>query len=61
MAMNKDMTTTQKIEYIKDYYKWHIIIAILIVIAIVCTIVHFATKEEYDIRLFYVGDRKSVV
>lgn len=56
MAMSKDMTTSQKIEYIKDYYKWHIIIALLIVIAIVCTVVHFATKEEYDIRLFYVGE-----
>ncbi len=56
MAMNKDMTTAQKIEYIKDYYKWHIIIALLVVIAIVLTIVHFATKEEYDIRLFYVGE-----
>ncbi len=56
MAMSKDMTTKQKIEYIKDYYKWHIIIALLIVIAIVCTVVHFATKEEYDIRLFYAGE-----
>ena len=56
MAMSKDMTTKQKFEYIKDYYKWHIIIALLIVIAIVCTVVHFATKEEYDIRLFYAGE-----
>lgn len=56
MAMNKDMTRKQKIEYIKDYYKWHIIIALLVVIAIVLTIVHYATKEEYDIRLFYVGE-----
>lgn len=56
MAMNKDMTTAQKLEYIKDYYKWHIIIAILLVAVLVFTIVHFATKEEYDIRLFYVGE-----
>ena len=56
MAMNKDMTTAQKLEYIKDYYKWHIIIALLLVAALVFTIVHFATKEEYDIRLFYVGE-----
>ena len=56
MAMNKDMTTAQKLEYIKDYYKWHIIIAILLVVTLVFTIVHFATKEKYDIRLFYVGE-----
>lgn len=56
MAMNKDMTLKQKIEYIKDYYKWHIIIALLLVAVLIFTIVHFATKEEYDIRLFYVGE-----
>ena len=56
MAMSKDMTTKQKIEYIKDYYKWHIIIALLLVVALIFTIVHFATKEKYDIRLFYTGE-----
>ncbi len=56
MAMRKDMTFSQKIEYIKDYYKWHIIIALLLVIALVFAIVHFATKEKYDVRLFYAGE-----
>ncbi len=56
MAMSKDMTTKQKIEYIKDYYKWHIIIALLVLFTIIFTAVHFLTKEKYDIRLFYVGE-----
>lgn len=42
-------------EYFWDYYKWHTIITIGIVICIAVTVVQCATKEKYDLTVTYAG------
>lgn len=45
-AILKNGTTKQKITYIWDYYKWHIIIPILVVSFIIWYIVHIITAPD---------------
>lgn len=42
----KALTTKAKIQYIWDYYRWHIIITILAIAFIISTIHHYATYRE---------------
>lgn len=55
MAMRKDMSFKEKAEYIIDYYKWWIILAVLALIVSVTVCVKLLTKERYDVSLVYAG------
>lgn len=38
------------------YYKWHVVVAIFLIIAITITTCQFITRTEYDIHIAYAGD-----
>ena len=45
-AVLQNGTTKQKISYIWDYYKWHIMIPIIVVIALISYIVNIVTRPD---------------
>ncbi len=45
-AVLENGTTKQKISYIWDYYKWHIMIPIIVVIALISYIVNIVTRPD---------------
>ena len=45
-AVLENDTTKQKISYIWDYYKWHIMIPLIVVIALISFIVNLVTKPD---------------
>ncbi len=53
--MAKELPFSEKIKYFFEYYKWHIIIPLVIVLLITLTIVQIVNKEEYDLKLSYYG------
>lgn len=56
MAMDKKMTPGKKAEYIWDYYKWHIIIAVTVIIVLAVSAYKYINKERYDAEIIYAGD-----
>lgn len=56
MAMDKNMTPKKKAEYIWDYYKCRIIIALAAIIVLAVSAYKFFTKEHYDAEIIYAGD-----
>lgn len=42
----KDLSKKAKVQYIWDYYRWHIIVAICLVAFVISMIVHYATYKE---------------
>ena len=42
----KDLSRKAKVQYIWDYYRWHIIVAICLVAFVISMIVHYATYRE---------------
>ena len=45
-AVLKNGTIKQKISYIWDYYKWHIMIPLIVVIALISYIVNIVTRPD---------------
>ena len=42
----KDLSKKAKVQYIWDYYRWHILVAICLVALVISMIVHYATYKE---------------
>ena len=42
----KDLSRKAKVQYIWDYYRWHIIAAICLVAFVISMIVHYAAYRE---------------
>ena len=51
----KDLSKKAKAQYIWDYYRWHIIIAICLVAFIISMIVHYATYKESVLDIIMVN------
>ena len=49
----KDIPKGQKIAYIWDYYKWHIIVVVVFVLACVSLVVQNLNKERYDSYILF--------
>ncbi len=56
MGKTKDMTFAEKIEYFWDYYKWHTIVIICLLIAVISTLVSCLKRVEPDLRILIVSD-----
>ena len=48
----KDLSRKAKVQYIWDYYRWHIVAAICLVAFAISMIVHYASYRE---TIFYKG------
>ena len=44
-------------EYFWDYYKWHTIAAIVVLVVIISTVTECATRVHYDLQLDYISDQ----
>ena len=49
----KDIPKGQKLAYIWDYYKWHIIVVVVFVLACVSLVVQNLNKERYDSYILF--------
>lgn len=49
----KDIPKEQRLSHIWEYYKWHIIITLLLVFAVVSLTVQNLTKEKYDSYILF--------
>lgn len=59
----KELSTSQKVDYIMDYYKIHIIVAIIIIIAVVSIVRDITSKKDTVINCLminFVGDETSL-
>ena len=51
----KDLSKKAKVQYIWDYYRWHIIVAICLVAFVISMIVHYATYKESALDIVMVN------
>lgn len=49
----KDIPKGQKLSYIYDYYKYHIIISILAIVAFVSLVTGISNQEQYDTKILF--------
>lgn len=67
MALPKNADGKTKALYIWDYYKWHIIIAVLIAAVLFKSVCSYFTKERYDFEVisaqsrYYTADYASAI
>ena len=53
--MVKSLSFKDKVKHFWEYYKWHTIVSIIVVIMIGTTIYQVATTEKYDLEIAYYG------
>lgn len=53
--MAKELPFRLKIKHFFEYYKWHVIVPLVILIAVGTTIYQNVTREKYDIDISYYG------
>lgn len=49
----KDIPKEQKLAHIWEYYKWHIVVTVLLVLAVVSLVVQNLNKERYDSHMLF--------
>lgn len=52
----KELDSSQKAQFIWDYYKWHIIIALVVLIAILITVKDVTSRKNVIMSVFFVND-----